>query len=91
LRDQLRLFGEVASDSTAYRVIERIACDPALIEGLRAAHAKARACAWQRGVKPQRGDDRAGRDARHRALGQGRRGRQLQGRLRLSPAAGVPR
>jgi hypothetical protein len=42
LRDQLALFGEVAADSTAYRVIEAIAADPALRVGLRAAHAKAR-------------------------------------------------
>jgi hypothetical protein len=54
LRDQLALFGEVASDSTAYRVIEAIAADPALIDGLRAAHAKARSHAWELGVKPER-------------------------------------
>jgi hypothetical protein len=54
LRDQLALLGEVASDSTAYRVIEAIAADPALLEGLRAAHAKARAHAWELGVKPER-------------------------------------
>ena len=54
LRDQLRLFGEVASDSTAYRVIERIAADRALLDGLRAAHARARSHAWELGVKPER-------------------------------------
>jgi hypothetical protein len=54
LRDQQVLFGEVASDSTAYRVIERIASDPELLDGLRAAHAKARARAWELGVKPHR-------------------------------------
>jgi Transposase DDE domain group 1 len=54
LRDQLALFGEVASDSTAYRVIEAIAEDPALLDGLRAAHAKARAHAWELGVGPER-------------------------------------
>ena len=54
LRDQLALFGEVASDSTAYRVIEAIAADPALLEGLRAAHNKARAHARGLGVKPER-------------------------------------
>jgi Transposase DDE domain group 1 len=52
LRDQQPLFGEVASDSTAYRVIERIASDPELLDGLRAAHATARARVWQLGVKP---------------------------------------
>ena len=54
VRDQLRLFGEVASDSTAYRVIERIAHDPVLLGGVRAARAKARAHAWELGVKPER-------------------------------------
>ncbi|MDQ2897373.1 MAG: IS1380 family transposase [Actinomycetota bacterium] len=54
LRDQRVLFGAVASDSTAFRVIERIASDPELVEGLRAAHAKARAHAWELGVKPER-------------------------------------
>lgn len=54
LRDQLRLFGEVASDSTAYRVIERVAEDPVLLDGLRAAHALARSRAWELGVRPER-------------------------------------
>lgn len=54
LRDQLALFGDVASDSTAYRVIEAIAEDPQLLDGLRAAHAKARSHAWELGVKPER-------------------------------------
>ena len=53
LRDQQVLFGAVASDSTAYRMIERIAADPELLDGLRAAHAKARAHAWELGVKPE--------------------------------------
>jgi Transposase DDE domain group 1 len=54
VRDQLRLFGEVASDSTAYRVIERIAADPELLDGVRQAHAKARSRAWELGVGPER-------------------------------------
>jgi hypothetical protein len=54
LRDQLALFGEVASNATAYRVIERISSEPELVDGLRAAHARARARAWDLGVKPQR-------------------------------------
>jgi hypothetical protein len=54
MRDQLALFGGVASDSTAYRVIERIAENPKLLDGLRAAHAKARAHAWELGVRPER-------------------------------------
>jgi len=53
LRDQQPLFGAVASNATAFRVIERIASDPALLDGLRAAHAKARAHAWELGVKPE--------------------------------------
>ena len=32
VRDQQALFGEVASDSTAYRLIERIAHDPDALE-----------------------------------------------------------
>jgi hypothetical protein len=54
MRDQLRLFGEVASDSTAYRVIERIAGEPALLDGVRAARARARLHAWELGIKPER-------------------------------------
>ncbi len=54
LRDQLTLFGAVASNATAYRVIERIACEPEPVDGLRAAHAQARAHASELGVKPAR-------------------------------------
>lgn len=54
VRDQSPLFGEVASDSTAYRAIEKIAADPDLLESLRAAHAKARARAWSLGLAPRR-------------------------------------
>jgi Transposase DDE domain group 1 len=54
LREQLALFGRIASDSTAYRTIERISSEPVLVDGLRAAHAQARACAWRLGVKPER-------------------------------------
>jgi hypothetical protein len=54
LRDQLALFGQVASYATAYRVIERISCEPELVDALRAAHAQARARAWELGVKPAR-------------------------------------
>jgi hypothetical protein len=52
VREQAALFGEVASDSTAYRVIERIASGPQLLDALRAAHARARGHAWQLGVAP---------------------------------------
>jgi hypothetical protein len=46
LGDQDALFGPVASTSTAFRAIERIARDPDGLERLRAAHAQARARAW---------------------------------------------
>jgi hypothetical protein len=54
VRDQQALFGPVASDATAFRVIDRIAGDPALLEALRAARAQARATAWNAGVAPER-------------------------------------
>jgi hypothetical protein len=47
LGDQQALFGAVASSSTAFRVIDRIASDPEGLERLRAAHARARARAWK--------------------------------------------
>jgi Transposase DDE domain group 1 len=54
LREQLALFGKVASNATAYRMIERIASEPELADALRVAHAQARAHAWDLGVKPER-------------------------------------
>ncbi len=42
-RDQEALFGPVASNSTAFRVIDRVASTPGLLEAVRAAHARARA------------------------------------------------
>jgi hypothetical protein len=53
LRDQRALFGPVASDSTAYRLIERIAEDPGALGRIRAARAEARARAWRRGARPR--------------------------------------
>jgi hypothetical protein len=47
LGDQAALFGAVCSDATAFRVIDRIACDPDGLERLRAAHARARARVWE--------------------------------------------
>jgi predicted lysophospholipase L1 biosynthesis ABC-type transport system permease subunit len=41
VRDQQPLFGKVASDATAFRVIDAIAGDHALLEALRAARASA--------------------------------------------------
>jgi Transposase DDE domain group 1 len=53
LRDQQELFGSVASDSTAFRTIEKIASTPELLEGLREAHAKARERFWERHGAPE--------------------------------------
>ena len=52
LRDQGVLFGEVASDATAYRCLERL--DEAALSRMRAARAAARARAWGLGLAPQR-------------------------------------
>ena len=46
LRDQQALFGQVASDSTAFRVIDRVAAER-LLDVLRAAHARARGRFWE--------------------------------------------
>jgi Transposase DDE domain group 1 len=54
VRDQLPLFGGVASDATAFRVIDAIAADPALLQALRAARARARENAWNAGAAPAR-------------------------------------
>ena len=47
VRDQEALFGPVASDSTAFRVIDRIASEPGLLDALRVAHARARGRFWK--------------------------------------------
>ena len=52
LRDQPDLFGAVASDSTAFRVIDSI--DAACLERLRGAVATARSRAWTLGARPAR-------------------------------------
>jgi hypothetical protein len=54
VRDQQPLFGPVASDATAFRVIDRIAGDAALLSALRAARARAREHAWDAGAAPER-------------------------------------
>jgi hypothetical protein len=53
VRDQQPLFGPVASDATAFRVIDRIASDPTLLAALRAARARAREYAWNSGAQPE--------------------------------------
>ena len=52
LRDQEDLFGQVASDSTAFRVIDSI--DEQCLERLRSAVATARSRAWKLGARPER-------------------------------------
>ena len=47
MREQEALFGPVASDSTAFRVIDRIASEPGLLDALRATHARARERFWK--------------------------------------------
>ena len=52
--DQAALFGSTASPSTAFRVIDRIASTPGLLEALGDAHALARARVWELAGAPQR-------------------------------------
>ncbi len=47
VRDQSALFGAVASDSTAFRVIDKIASTPGLLDALDGAHARAREQVWK--------------------------------------------
>jgi hypothetical protein len=54
VRDQQVLFGPVASDATAFRVIDRIASEPGLLDALRGARARARQNAWKAGAQPER-------------------------------------
>jgi hypothetical protein len=51
LRDQRALFGRVASDATAWRVIDAV-CEHGLLDALRAARATARAQAFKLGTRP---------------------------------------
>ena len=53
-RDQDALFGKVASDSTAFRMVDRIASTPGLLDAVRAAHARARARFWELHGAPER-------------------------------------
>jgi Transposase DDE domain group 1 len=54
VRDQDALFGSVASDSTAFRVIDRVASERGLLEALRLAHARARERFWELHGAPER-------------------------------------
>ena len=53
VREQQPLFGEVASNSTAFRTIDRIASEPGMLEALRAAHATARERFWKLSGAPE--------------------------------------
>ena len=54
VREQDALFGAVASDSTAFRMVDRIASTPGLVDALRLAHARARARFWELDGAPER-------------------------------------
>jgi hypothetical protein len=54
VREQGALFGQVASDSTAFRMVDRIASTPGLLDAVRVAHARARARFWELHGAPQR-------------------------------------
>jgi Transposase DDE domain group 1 len=54
IREQRSLLGAVASDSTAFRVVDRIAADPGLVDAIGAAHARARDHAWKLVGAPER-------------------------------------
>ena len=58
MRDQLDLFGGVASDSTVFRVVDSI--DAECLDRLRGAVATARARAWELGARPGRREKRKG-------------------------------
>jgi hypothetical protein len=54
VREQDPLFGSVASDSTAFRVVDRIASTPGLLDAVRVAHARARTRFWELHGAPER-------------------------------------
>jgi hypothetical protein len=54
VRDQESLLGRVASDSTAFRVVDRIASTPGLLDALRCAHARGRERFWELHGSPER-------------------------------------
>ncbi len=54
VRDQDALFGQVASDSTAFRVVDKIASAPGLLDALADAHARAREHVWTQTGAPDR-------------------------------------
>jgi hypothetical protein len=53
VREQQSLFGRVASDSTAFRTVQKIASTPGMLDALRSAHATARERFWELSGAPQ--------------------------------------
>ena len=86
-RDQDALFGPVASDSTAFRVIDRVASTPGLLDAVRVAHARARARFWELHGAPERLTIDVDATLITAHFREGARGRELQGRLWVSPDA----
>ncbi len=92
VRDQDALFGAVASDSTAFRVIDQIARRAGLLDALAGAHAYAREHVWK---QTKAAPERVTIDIDATLIGshsekEGAAG-TFKGRLRLSPADGVLR
>lgn len=54
VREQDALFGVVASDSTAFRMVDRVASEPGLLDALRVAHTQARERFWGLHGAPER-------------------------------------
>ena len=81
-----RCSGRWRSSATAFRVIDRIASDPEGLGGC-APPTPARATAPGADRRARAADDRPRRDADRQPFGEGGRGRDLQGRLRLPPDA----
>jgi hypothetical protein len=54
VREQDALFGQVASDSTAFRTVEKIASTPGMLDAVRSAHARARERFWELHGAPER-------------------------------------
>jgi hypothetical protein len=53
VREQDALFGAVASDSTAFRTVQKIAQTPGMLDAVRAAHACARGRFWELAGAPE--------------------------------------
>ena len=53
VREQAALFGSVASDSTAFRTIQKIAQTPGMLDAVRTAHAGARERFWELAGAPE--------------------------------------